>query len=334
MRYIFTAVVAMLVLNGISDAHASTGACCLPDNSCVDLSEDGGEELCENLLAGTWMGAGSNCTETKCQATGACCLLTSEYECWDIVSEKECYWNGGEFLGANSTCANEGAWCQSVMGACCLDGSKCWDSVPEEECYWMGGEFIGDSTSCSQDAPWCVTYYGACCFGDSCKDWVEHDECEMMGGVFWLELCENLQDVEMCAPSGACCLTDGTCLTNVASDYCSELGGKYFGDGTWDCYECTPPTACCLDGVCEVNIDFVECLTAGGKWLGEKTCEPNPCPEPPCPGDLNESGHVDVDDLLALLAAFGANSTGDCDQDGDTDVEDLLILIAAWGECQ
>ena len=84
-----------------------------------------------------------------------------------------------------------------------------------------------------------------------------------------------------------------------------------------------------------MNIDFVECLISGGKWIGEKECEPNPCPTPPsCPGDLNESGDVDIDDLLALLAAFGTGSSGDCDQDGDTDVEDLLILISAWGECQ
>ena len=35
-----------------------------------------------------------------------------------------------------------------------------------------------------------------------------------------------------------------------------------------------------------------------------------------------------VDDLLALLSAFGSDADGDCDDDGDTDVNDLLILIS------
>ena len=40
-----------------------------------------------------------------------------------------------------------------------------------------------------------------------------------------------------------------------------------------------------------------------------------------------------VDDLLALLPAFGSGGDGDCDDDGDTDVNDLLILIGVWGPC-
>ena len=58
-----------------------------------------------------------------------------------------------------------------------------------------------------------------------------------------------------------------------------------------------------------------------------------------CPADLNGNGTVDVDDLLAVIAEFGADCTlgGNCDadidQDLDVDVDDLLIVISAFGPC-
>ncbi len=53
-----------------------------------------------------------------------------------------------------------------------------------------------------------------------------------------------------------------------------------------------------------------------------------------CPGDCADSnGEVDVNDLLALIGAWG--SSGDCDVDGsgEINVSDLLELISAWGVC-
>ena len=51
----------------------------------------------------------------------------------------------------------------------------------------------------------------------------------------------------------------------------------------------------------------------------------------PCVADLNNDGGVDVQDLLALLAAFGVGADGDTDGDGETDVADLLFLLSAFG---
>lgn len=56
--------------------------------------------------------------------------------------------------------------------------------------------------------------------------------------------------------------------------------------------------------------------------------------EPPaCAYDCGEAdGEVNVVDLLALLAQWGAG--GSCDADGGgVDIEDLLALLAAWGPC-
>src|SRR5690606_13589263 len=62
-----------------------------------------------------------------------------------------------------------------------------------------------------------------------------------------------------------------------------------------------------------------------------------------CPGDLTGSGGmpdgvVDVQDLLALLTAWGpCPQPGDCAADlndsGAVDVQDMLVLLASWGVC-
>lgn len=51
-----------------------------------------------------------------------------------------------------------------------------------------------------------------------------------------------------------------------------------------------------------------------------------------CPADLNDTGAIDFDDLLSLIAGWGTAS-GDVDGDGDTDFVDLTTLLAAWGPC-
>ena len=59
---------------------------------------------------------------------------------------------------------------------------------------------------------------------------------------------------------------------------------------------------------------------------------------PPCPADFDNSGAVDVKDLLFLLGAWGpCPKQGDCpadfDNSGAVDVKDLLFLLGAWGPC-
>lgn len=56
---------------------------------------------------------------------------------------------------------------------------------------------------------------------------------------------------------------------------------------------------------------------------------------PPCPIDLSGDDKVGIEDLLALLAAWGP-CTGcpeDLDGDGNVAIFDLLDLLAAWGPC-
>lgn len=57
-----------------------------------------------------------------------------------------------------------------------------------------------------------------------------------------------------------------------------------------------------------------------------------------CPGDVNQDGDVDGDDLSDLITAFGDASMGadnreDAERDGDVDVIDLIRLLSNWGTC-
>jgi len=58
----------------------------------------------------------------------------------------------------------------------------------------------------------------------------------------------------------------------------------------------------------------------------------------PCLPDINHSGAVHVDDLIAVILSWGCmNPPGPCPADvnksGGVDVDDLIAVILAWGAC-
>ena len=54
-----------------------------------------------------------------------------------------------------------------------------------------------------------------------------------------------------------------------------------------------------------------------------------------CPADVNGSGVVDIDDLFAVLGAWGACE--DCPEDitGDemVNIDDVFEVLGEWGPC-
>jgi hypothetical protein len=56
-----------------------------------------------------------------------------------------------------------------------------------------------------------------------------------------------------------------------------------------------------------------------------------------CPADVNGSGAVDVDDLIAVILNWGCTAPAQCQGDangsGGVDVDDLIAVILAWGVC-
>ena len=54
-----------------------------------------------------------------------------------------------------------------------------------------------------------------------------------------------------------------------------------------------------------------------------------------CPGDVNGDGFVNINDLLAIVGAWGecSSCSEDINGDGYANVTDLLMVIDAWGAC-
>ncbi len=76
----------------------ATGACCLPDGSCVDGVDAGS---CATL-GGTYQGDGTDCLTTNCpQPTGACCL--PDGSCLSL-NGMDCATMGGTFQGPGTDC--------------------------------------------------------------------------------------------------------------------------------------------------------------------------------------------------------------------------------------
>ncbi len=77
---------------------------------------------------------------------------------------------------------------------------------------------------------------------------------------------------------------------------------------------------------------------AGGPWTlagGYWTAAGDGTPPPPCPGDVDDNGAVEFDDLLAVLSAFGLcdGCPEDLDGSGAVDFDDLLTVVGGFGPC-
>lgn len=52
-----------------------------------------------------------------------------------------------------------------------------------------------------------------------------------------------------------------------------------------------------------------------------------------CGADINNDGTVNVDDLLAVVNAWGDSGAADVTLNGVVNVDDLLMVINDWGRC-
>ena len=99
--------------------------------------------------------------------------------------------------------------------------------------------------------------------------------------------------------TGVCCAPSGCMLmTENLSGHCEGLGGVYLPNGS--CSDCSMVTtgACCASGGCSIVTED-QCADLGGQYLAGLSCDE--CP-PPCLGDVNGDGQVDVADLLTVIA--------------------------------
>ena len=54
-----------------------------------------------------------------------------------------------------------------------------------------------------------------------------------------------------------------------------------------------------------------------------------------CPADVDGSGAVDIDDIFAVLSAWGPcdDCPEDVNDDGYVDIDDIFAVLANWGPC-
>jgi parallel beta-helix repeat protein len=101
---------------------------------------------------------------------------------------------------------------------------------------------------------------------------------------------------------------NGLMLENctLCSNTPNQISGLFIDEGgNTIAAICPVPGACCTNDGCVVS-EEENCITFLGSWLGEgTTCVENPCPTE-CPGDMNSDGQVNVNDLMILIAYWGA----------------------------
>jgi hypothetical protein len=104
--------------------------------------------------------------------------------------------------------------------------------------------------------------------------------------------------------SGAIMMNSTVC-GNEPNQIDEGLGGVSDEGGNFIGFTCPAYGACCTNNIC-LESEEEECVQFGGAWLGEgTTCEGNPCPVH-CAEDVTGDGVVDVSDLLAIIAVWGA----------------------------
>ena len=299
------------------EAHHSPGAPCLvpPDqNACAFPTTDTSGL---QFPAGNWIDA----------VDGNFCVCGAGW--FTFQSFPTVCTPSGDWV-LRSTCTP--ASCADAEGACCMADGTCLYTT-ELTCNALSGAWTSGGVTC--DAANCQPAPGACCV-ESTGACVEVDEptCLAFGGIYNAEAdCATY----VCFPDGACCLDDGGCTGPVSQDDCELFGGGFMGHGS-DCAttDCPDPVGWCCPDDKSFCSDLTEetCSAFGANWGGAGTsCDDATACDTACPGDVDGTGDVDVDDLLLILSGWGGDGDGDADGDGDVDVDDLLLAIGNFGPC-
>ena len=176
------------------------GACCLPDERCLD---DLPQDLCE-AASGSWTGVSTCASLPPCTAPeGACCDGDTGI-CVDAVPFEDC--QGEQLAWAEDTnCIDLNPSCEPPRGSCC-DGTNgnCLDDAFQVDCVgeqldWRRG------LPCADRSPPCAEHVGACCnlLEGVCGDGVPGSACGGSGRVWTKgQSCSAV----FCEPeTGACC---------------------------------------------------------------------------------------------------------------------------------
>jgi len=116
-----------------------TGACCLPNGSCI------GPVSPANCQAqgGVFQGNATTCATVNCPLpTGACCFANNF--CL-ILTQSDCTVGGGVYQGNSTVC--DPSPCTPPSGACCFASGSCLE-LTSDDCTIAGGNFGGVGSTC------------------------------------------------------------------------------------------------------------------------------------------------------------------------------------------
>jgi hypothetical protein len=114
-----------------------------------------------------------------------------------------------------------------------------------------------------------------------------------------------------------------------AYDIASGLSDDCDSDGVPDeCWTPGPGTADCNGNGIADRCD----IDSGSSLDSDDDGVPDECE---CVGDVDGNGVTDVDDLIAIIVAWGdgLDSPSDLNRDGIVDAQDLVFVLWGWGVC-
>lgn len=327
-----------------------------PDCWFLWLSAGYGYSYCDNCMPSEQDWDLSICLiGTEGGVFGACCDdLTAD--CFEEVEITDCIGGEMRFL-PDASCDEFVPPCGVIIGACCFPDDTC-SIETEEDCGILGGDWLGKNTICSscpcitpcpdggvpEGEPTCYDFYvdeynGGCLAdlvrfspiypdqlvcgesgifddgfdGEPDFDWYElhvYDEAYL----FWTVEAEFRPKVWILNGDEGC---PGEVLAEHAQYECNYVtAAAYVGAGTY--WLVVAPWA------------WTDASACGARYTGIAALDPY------CPADLDHNEVVDIDDLFAVLSAWGTCAppcAEDLDFNGEVNVDDLFAVLAAWGPC-
>lgn len=174
------------------NCQGGTGACCMPDGSCVQTTAGD----CA-ASGGVYQGDDTDCATSNCVELPQACCFEGTGGCVNL-KPSDCMAAGGVPGGVGTACATYDCF---ATGAACLPDGTCVDDVTEDEAIAMGGTYMGDGTTCGDVV--CPDPVGAACFPNGfCLQLTEAEA--IAAGATWAGPGTNCDDTNNNGMADAC----------------------------------------------------------------------------------------------------------------------------------